>query len=335
METAGIPDLLNNNQLRRRLGFVQQEITRSGQEVSTGVHADLRNAVQGNPQRLFVLERQIALNETFSVNIQQANSRAILTQESLALLQRSSEEVGLALIGAVERNDAFSAGFEGQRGRPAFEEAVAALNTRFGDRHLFSGAASDNRAVASADAILAEIQALTAAETDPLAAIAAVENYFDDPAGFDTTGYLGSTTDVPSAEIEEGVRVDFAVRADNANIKEVLKGLALAVVGAEEGFFAGSRDAQNIVLREAAETSLAATNGIIQERATLGFAEQQIEEAEVRNSAETTVLNDALQSIIGRDQFEAAAEFNALDVQLQAIFSVTARLAQLNFASFI
>ncbi|MEM0924182.1 MAG: flagellar biosynthesis protein FlgL, partial [Pseudomonadota bacterium] len=63
--------------------------------------------------------------------------------------------------------------------------------------------------------------------------------------------------------------------------------------------------------------------------------EQRIEVARVRNLSEEEFLSRARLSIIGRDQFEAAAEFTALEAQLESIFQITARLSGLTLNNFL
>ena len=335
MENFGVPDLLGSKRLQRSAGQVSVDLARSGEELSTGIVSDIGTAVAGNPQKLYAIERDLKLNETFSINILTAGSRAEITQDALTVVQNNSQDLGVKLLAAVDRQDPFSAEFEAKQARSNLESSISSLNARFADRALFSGAAATGPALATSNEILAEIQALTSGLTSAVDAIAAVETYFTDPTGFDATGYLGSLTDAPEAEISEGERVNFAVRADNDAIKESLKGLVLGVVGSEDGFFAGTDDSRLTILREAGTVSFAATEQVIELRSAVGFAEEKIEDARVRNLAEKTFLEQARLKIIGRDQFEAAAEFSALETQLQSVFQVTARLSQLSITNFL
>ncbi|MEM7508415.1 MAG: flagellin [Pseudomonadota bacterium] len=335
MNNLGIPDLLSSLQLQRQASSVNQSLARAGEELTTGLTSNIGEAVQGNPQKLYAIERDITLNQTYATSISTAASRAAITQSALELVQQNTQEIGADLLTFVERGEISPAEFEAAQARSAFESTVAALNNRFGDRSLFAGAAVDGLALASADDILADIQALTIVATDTASVVAAVETYFNDPAGFDATGYQGSTNDAPAVELGEGERVDYAIRADNAELKEAIKGLVLAVVGSDPAFFAGTDAARLGVMATAAETSIAATDGVIRIRSELGFAEARIETATVRNRSEADFLAQARNAIIARDQFEAAAEFSALELQLQSIFSVTARMSQLSLNNFL
>ena len=117
--------------------------------------------------------------------------------------------------------------------------------------------------------------------------------------------------------------------------KDVLKALALAVVGAE-GSFAGATDAQRLdVMGAAAQSGLDSVGGLIALRGELGVSEARIEDAAVRIEGEISILGQARNNFVTKDPFVAASEFAALEAQLQAVFQVTARLSSLSLNNFL
>ena len=74
---------------------------------------------------------------------------------------------------------------------------------------------------------------------------------------------------------------------------------------------------------------------MIDVQARLGVAEERIEIASVRVEAERSTLERALNDIVARDPYEAAAEFQALQIQLETVFGVTARLSSLSLNNFL
>jgi len=258
-----------------------------------------------------------------------------VTHLALISLQSNFSDFGAPILASITQGDISSADRQAASAQSAFDRAVASLHTRFGDRSLFAGAAVDANATATSETILNEVRALIVAETDPLDVITIVDDYFNGPGGFDATGYLGSANDAPNVELAEGDRLAYAVRADQSEIKDVLSALALTVIGSEGGWPGASDTANLILYNEASRRSIAAETGIVEVRANLGTAEQRIEEASVANTAEGLFLSAALNRIIQRDPFEAAAEFTAIETQLQAVFSITARLSSLTLTNFL
>lgn len=332
MSVIGLPDLLTAGRLSQGLSEVNLDLARVAEELSSGLRTDLLEASGGDPTRLFTIEREIALNETHQNLIDLASDRASVTQSALGRVQAATEAVGVPLLTAVGRGDIGSAALIGGEARSSFDAAVSALNARVGDRNLFSGAATTGQALASSEDMLADIAARASGATDAASLIAAVDDYFSDPAGFATTGYLGSIVDAPDAEIYEGERVAYAVRADNEAIVTALSALAVSVIASETTL---NDDVRLTAFREAGQRGVAATDNVISLRSELGVAEARFEDADARVEAARLFLQQGQSSLRARDPFEAATEFSALETQLQTMFSVTARLSSLSLNNFL
>ena len=332
----GVPDLLASSRLARDMAQVNRNLERASREVSTGLRDDPVAAAGGDPARLYALDRDLAAIDTRLTNLQLGAVRGEVIQSSLQRVQDLVSELGVELAAAAERRDIGAADRYAGTARSAFESVVNTLNSSFADRSLFAGAATDGAALADPDVILAEVAARVAAAPDAATALTAIDDYFfNDPAGFDTTGYLGSTSDAPATEIADGERIALATRADNDAIRGALAALAAAVIGAERAAPALSEVERLELLGSAASAGIAARDEVINLRATIGVAEERIETAQVRTEAEKTVLELSRNRFVLRDQFEAAAEFTALETQLQSIFTITSRLSSLSLSGFL
>lgn len=336
MAIAGFPDLLIASRNARTIADVQANFNRASLELTTGRQSDVVKATGGDPIKLYAVERDLALVAGRKSSISAAVSRASVTQSALERIQGAASQIGVSLAAAVEVKDIRAAELRASGAREAFIDVATTLNVRFGERSLFAGAAVDGPAMAPAEDILAEIEARVAGAADGAAAIAAIDAYFlTDPTGFAATGYVGSTADAAATELDDGFRVDFAVRGDQAEIVEVMRTLALAIVGGE-GSFAGASIGERLdVLGAAATSGLAAVEGVVLLRGRVGLAEERLEEVETRLSAETVFLERAKNALIARDQFEAATEFNALETQLSLVFEMTSRLSGLTLVNFL
>lgn len=335
MNLVGVPDLLTAGQSSRNISRVSQDLARVSQELSSGLRSNIVQAAGGDLTRLYSIEQDLRMNEVRQLAVSQAKGRSEVTQSALGQVQAAIGEFGAPLLSAVTIKDQQAANIIARSARSAFSEVVSAFNSRFGDRSLFAGAGTDGPALADPDVILGEISALVAGAADAGEVLIAVDAYFSDPAGFQTSGFLGSAIDAPEVELDEGEFVSYAVRADAPEIRETLSSLALAVIGAEGGFAGDDPDERLALLDIAGSRSISATDQIVRIRGDLGVAEERFEEAAVRFSAEDDLLQQARSSILSRDPFEAAIELTAIETQVQTIFSVTARLSALTLNNFI
>ena len=336
MNSLGLPDLLTSGRLSRDLAQTNRDLVRVSEELSTGLKSDPVEASGGDATRLYALERDIATNDTRADIIVLTKGRTEAAQLALARTGGAVGEFGAPLAAAADRNDLATAARIGQAARSAFEDVVGAINGRFADRSLFAGASANGAALAEAEDILADIATRVTGAPDAATALAAIDDYFfTDPAGFETTGYVGSTSNAPAAEIGEGEFLDYAPRGDDPAIRQTLAALAAAAVAAEELAPTLTDAARLTMFSDAARQSIAARDAVTAREADLGVAQERIEAASVRNEAEATLLDIARNRFIARDPFEAATEFAALEAQLQSIFTITARLSSLSLTGFL
>ena len=87
------------------------------------------------------------------------------------------------------------------------------------------------------------------------------------------------------------------------------------------------------------ETGLAkldqALDGVIALETRLGASQESIERTEESFTREASLIAAAESAMLGRDTFDAAAELQALEGQLEASYAVTGRLGSLSLANFL
>lgn len=335
MLNAPLPDLVAASRLQRESARVRAQLEQAGRELSTGRREDPAAASGGDPARLYAMDAERARLTRESEGLVLAQTRIGATQTVMGSLQRLADELGVELEASLSRRDMVSARQHAAGADSAFRSAVHGLNSRFGGRALFAGAAVDGPALASPDAIMADVQALVNGASDAADAIAQVSAYFEDPGGgFETSGYAGAAADAPEASLGGGASMNISRRADAPEIRILLRGLALAAAVTDPGY-AGPAGAEADLLREAAEATLSARQALVSSRTDLGLAEARLEEASARLAARRDALDLAWNEATSRDPYDAAVEFQALEQQLERVFTVTARMSQLNLTDFV
>ncbi|MEM8572870.1 MAG: flagellar biosynthesis protein FlgL, partial [Pseudomonadota bacterium] len=211
----------------------------------------------------------------------------------------------------------------------------ASLNTRVADRSLFAGQAIDGPAIAEADTILSDLTIAVAGATTAADVEVIVDAWFDTPGGgFETIGYLGAAEDLAPMALGLQEAADFALRADDQAVRDMLKSFAMASLVAE-GAFASDITERAELLRSAGERMFTANDEFNALRANLGVVEAEIENALVRNTAETAALELAQAEIIAIDPFKSATDLAAAENQLEMLYAITARLSRLTLVDYL
>ena len=316
---------LHNSRIRSALDVASQEL-------ATGQKSNLNEATAGDLSKLFAIDRTLAQLSSENDAINLALGRSGLTQLVLGHVQEGVENYGPQLLAAVDRGDELSMRILGSEAEKALSTMVSSLNTNYGRHTLFAGAAVDNLAFSPVETLLSDISTLVAGSVDGNAAIAAIDNYFFTAGGgFETNVYLGANQDAPPFRDRFGNEIRYAQRGDEIPIRQALRAL---VIAATASGIPGAQD-QTDMLREAATSAMAATDLVIEMRGELGGFEENIANIQARNHAQSNFVELERSAILAADPYATATRFEALQGQLQSVYTLTARLSGLSLTYFL
>lgn len=347
---VGVPDILSHNRLSRAQADIKTRWEQAQKELATGEAADRFKATGGDPTRLLAIERTLSTLDSRTPLLSMARSRAEGMQTSMEGIQTATEQMGVKLLRDIATGDFSSARFAARDAKTALKQVMGALNVELSGRHLFAGA-DVGAPLADAEALLDDVRTLFLPDPplDPVADALTpaqirdrVKAYFDGPTtqlpsgrSFDANIYTGSADPPPPVELADGEPLSYALPANAQAFKDMMRGLALAVVTAEH-FGAATQTAElSDMLNEAGRTVIKATDDITKLRSDLGLAEQRIDAAQVRTVAQRATLERARADLIGVDGYEAATRVTQLETQLQAIYAMTGRSSQLSLLNFL
>jgi len=335
MITVGQSDLASAMSLLDQNTRTKTALEAASKELSTGVRNNLIEATAGDLGKLFSIDRTLLRLNSETDAIQLASSKSALAQVSLGNIHENLVDFGPQLLSAVERGDTQSARLVAGDARHALGAVVTSLNVRYGRHSIFSGAALDQQSIAPTEVIISDISSIIAGAADSTAAMLAIDDYFFSPTGgFETNIFRGATEEAPPFRDESGETIEYALGADSFGIRTAIRALTIAVVASDVPNFLGTSD-QVDLLREAGSAAIAATGDITTLREKLGFAEGRIEGMEARNSAMRGFFELERSSLVSADPYEAATKFEALQVQLQTIYTITTRLSNLSLTNFL
>lgn len=304
-------------------------------EAVTGRPADPAAALGGRVREPLEIDRALADIAGYREAIAVTETRAAAAQSAIDAIRALVDEVAGQATIALQNGAANGLETMSALAGDALNQVVAGLSTRVGGRAVFAGDAGDRTPLVDAGSLRAEVVALIEAAPDATAAASATATAFTAPGGlFETALYLGGTGDAPAAEIAEGERVAYQVRADAPVFRSLLSSLATLSAAHDPAVALAEEDRR--ALAEGALADLRnAVDPLNRLAAGIGIAEARIETVKARHVAEETALTRAFNELVGADTLTAAADLQSTESQLEILFLTTARLSGLSLATFL
>ncbi|SOC06714.1 flagellin [Rhodobacter maris] len=336
MKYVSVGDMAQTYTMRNHNAQLKTTMTRLSEELVTGVAQDVGAAVGGDFTALASITHSLQRIESYD---QAAKEMALSTstqQTALETIQTHAQSVGSELVAAGTTGVSTSVDATLQDAAYRFSSIVQSLNVSVSGRYLMSGVATDTRPVASADDILAALKAETSGMTTATEIIEAVNDWFDQPegsgSGFLDEAYFGSTTATSAVAVSETESAQLTVTAADPAIRNMLKGFALAALATDDTL---SETARAALASSAGGQIINAENALTTTRANLGSVEELISDAQTRNANQKTALSLAQLDLIGVDEYDTATALEAVETQLETLYTLTSRLSQLSLTDYI
>ena len=336
MAMTSIGDLSRSLILRQANIATKAELTARARELTTGMHNDIPAALGGDTRPLSQIESRLATLEAYARNGTELSHRTDSMQRSLEAMQSVAQSLGGNLVMAGTGPSRASLTAMTAQAQAQLADVIGLINTGVGGRYLFGGTQVGTPPLPSADDLLSAARAAIGGAASTADMIAAVTAFFDAPPGgdgFADTVYQGTTTPLTAA-LAPGQSVTIDANATSPAIREMLKGMTLMVLSTEAPW-SGDIATQAKVVTAAGETLLGADGSLSLLRGDIGVTEGAIARAQTRNNAETAALGLARNDLVLVDKYEAAAAVTEAETQLEAIYSLTARLSRLSLAAYL
>ncbi|WP_037313057.1 flagellin [Ruegeria halocynthiae] len=334
MTLTSIGDLARGLTLRTRSTEIKSQIETLSYELSTGKVQDISGHLDGDYSHLLDLDRSLSRLDAFKVSTAEAGLFMDAMQLSLATISESVGEITASLLSFGTSNQAVTHENASDQAENKLDTIISALNTRAGGRSLFSGTATDVSPLPSTDTVLSALEAQLTGLTTATDIRQAAEDWFNDPAGFDAVIYQGSASSLAPMQVSENENVTLSLRATDPAIKTAIRDIAVAALVSDDRLALPSN--QRTVLFKQLGVDLANTqNDTVNLRAQVGTAEARIEQAATRNSAARTSLEHSRNQLIAADPYETAAQLQTIQFQLESLYSVTVRNANLSLVNFL
>ncbi|WP_254436262.1 flagellin [Ruegeria arenilitoris] len=334
MNLTSIGDLARGMTLKTRSAELKTQIETLSYEMSTGKVQDVSGRLDGDYSHLLDLDRSLSRLDAYRVSTAEAGLFTDAMQLSLTTIDGSVSEFTASLLSFGTSNQAVSHENASVQARNELDTLISALNTRAGGRSLYSGIATDVSPLPSTDTLLTALEAELTGHVTASDIRQAAEDWFNDPAGFDAVIYQGSDTALAAMQISENESVRIPITATDPAIKDALRDIAVAALVSDDALNL-PRDQRTALFTQLGVDLANTQNDIVNLRAQVGSAEARIEQAATRNSAAQTSLEYSRNKLIAADPYETAAQLQTVQFQLESLYSVTVRNANLSLVNFL
>lgn len=335
MNVTQIGDLAQHMMLNNHTTSTKNDLNRLAEELASGRKADISAALKGDFSLLADIERQLTVMESYDIVSKDAQVFTDAAQTTLEKIQSNSSALAKSLV------TASVAGLEAPldavvtEAGDDFDALIGALNTSVGGSSLFAGTATDRGATISAADMMAQLSAAVAGSATISDIITTVDDWFMAAGGgFETTGYVGSANDLSPFRLSETETAEFTVRADDTELRALMRDTALAALAGDAGLALNAVEKKQLV-SHAGEALLTQQDDLTNLRADLGFEQARIDDAATNSAAQQTSLSMAKNDLVSSDPVEIAGQLQAVETQLEMIYTVTARLSKLSLVNYL
>lgn len=335
MSITSIGDLAQSYLSRRTNAKLKSQVTRLTNELSSNRISDLSKHLAGDFGQLASIERSLKTLDVYRISAKEAELFLNAQQFSLEAVQSGLDSASTAMMSAGNSIVTSVLNIGARAADAQFRGAVSAVNSPAAGRSLFSGTQTDVAPLRTAEEIMAELTTLVAGQTDAASIVTLVDDWFMQPGGgYETFAYQGSPDALAPFKLGERVSVDAGITALNEGVRSTLKALALGALMVE-GRVTSDFALQKDVMAAASDSAFEAKGQLTNTQSVLGVIQQQVEVQQARISAEDSAMQIARGELTNADPFETATRLEDARFQLEALYTVTARVSRMSLVDYL
>ncbi len=327
----------------------QRQVMDAQTELSTGRHADVGLYLGSKTSQVIGLRNGFERNNSIIDLNGLAATELDLTQTAINSLIDVVHQFSSNLIGA--RNALNGQAVVKTAAKSALESITSILNQSHSGKFLFAGINTDvaplenylavpptGGKMAVDAAFLAEfgiaqnapgVGSITAAQMDTF-----INGSFAGlfaPAGW-SPAFSSASDQNRTARIDIDYSVEVSASANEAAFRDLIMAVTMAF---DLGAGSLNQAAFEKIVDKAITVSAAAANEAALIAGRLGTAEKAISDSIQQLKRRNEILNSEIVSLEGVDQYEVSTRINLLTAQLEASYSITARINQLNLMNYL
>lgn len=331
-----VSDLARSYQLRLSQSALKSKLDTLSQESATGVKADIPLALGGDLGRVSQLESQLTMLSTYKNNLAEAGSLFDSMQTAVESIQSMASTTGTYLVSDALTSSDNTLQVHLSKAPDELRAVLSALNTSVAGRSAFSGSANNQPSVVGYDQMMAQLTTAVGGATDAATITAAIDAYFDSPAGgggFSDIGYLGDDQGSNAVPISSSKSVKSDLTANSSEFRLALKGFAIAAYAAS----ASTLDAQTVrsLSQTAGKRLVDSQNPLSAAMTDIGIQQETVTRTQAANAAESSTLTIARNALIEADPYETATALKEIEANIETLYTLTSRLSKLSLVGYL
>ena len=337
--------------MQHDIGRLQQRLSTAGQEVVTGMKADVSGELRSRTSILLAFRDAHARTERYLDSGVTLTMRLDTMQLAMSAIRDTAEPLALETLAAVGREDVISLRNVQTSAAAALDGVLRQLNVTIAGRYLFGGALVDRPPMLGGtgpagviDAVIADAATAAGGQIDigdVPGLVAELDSVFDDshpdPARhYGTAFYQGSPGTEPDlvGQLDEHGRITYGVKADEAAFRDIMQGLH-TLAAARYGDPAMTEAAHRAYATAAAERLQRGLGQLVDLAARTGQNQALVAANQERLEIAKDLYNRQIVELERRDPYEAATILTTLEQQLEASYLITARMNELSLTSYL
>jgi len=314
--------------------LAKRNLQRFSTELTTGVTSDVKGVLRNDLAQQVHWRQDLASNGVLEETLSEALTRVEAKQLALNSINETATSLANDISTSLASRSGIAFGALSSIGGDELEHAVSLLNTQVAGKSVFSGTATDSAALAFADDILSAVKAYVGPSTTSVDIEQGVDNWINDTtSGFEAVAYLGSN-DETSIRLSNNRVIYEESKANHPALKSLLKNLILVTIAGDETLGLDSSEKTSL-LDTASNGIRTASAQMIELEADVGHVVSELQSARSSASAEIATIEQIRSNILGIDEFEVASKLQQAELQLEKIYTVTARSARMSLLEFL
>jgi flagellar hook-associated protein 3 FlgL len=337
--------------MQHDVGRLQQRLSTVGQEVATGMKADVSGELRSRTSILLAFRAAHARTERYLDSGVTLTMRLDTMQLAMSAIRDTGEPLALETLAAVGREDVISLRNVQTSAAAALDSVLRQLNVTIAGRYLFGGTVVDRPPMVAGpgpagviDAVIGDAAAAAGGQVDVgdvPALIAELDTVFDDShpdptRRYTTAFYEGSPATEPDlvGQLDEDGRLTYGLKANEEAFRDIVQGLHM-LAAVRYGDAAMSEAAHRAYATAAAERLQRGLGQLVDLAARTGQNQALVAANQERLEVAKDLYNRQIVELERRDPYEAATILMTLEQQLEASYMITARMNELSLTSYL